>query len=318
MNPQQLQQLIEKYLNGTCSEAEKKIVEAWYASFDKNEAYTASLNHSEKKQLEEKLLARINNLIVTDTGKPIRKTPPWRLIYPIAATLGIAIIGVIAILLLNRPRFIEYQTDYGETREITLPDSSTIILNGHSGIRFAPTWNPQTDREIWLEGEAYFSVTHQANHQHFVVHTDNMEIEVLGTEFNVNTRNATTRVVLNKGKVKLNIGPLADTDEVVMIPGELVEFSEKEQKLTKKTVDVEVYTSWKNHELIFQETSLEEIGRILEDTYGLNVEIDRALLSEKFSGRFASDKVSVLLTAISEVHKAQITRNGQTISINKK
>src|SRR5690606_33504015 len=106
--------------------------------------------------------------------------------------------------------------------------------------------------------------------------------------------------------------------EVVMIPGELVEFSETEKKLTKKMVDVEMYTSWRNHELIFRETTLEEIAQVLKDTYGLEVIMDTSLAKEKFTGTFASDKISVLLKAISEVHQARVTRNGQTITIDKK
>ena len=213
----------------------------------------------------------------------------------------------------------EYKTSYGETREVILNDGSTVTLNANSYMRLSDEdWSQQAIREVFLEGEAFFSITHQTNQQRFVVHTDNVQVEVLGTEFNVNSRDATTRVVLNKGKVKLNIAPLADEGEVVMTPGELVEFSETERKFTKKMVDVEVYTSWRNRELVFRETALAEIARVLENSYGLEIQLDSTLADKEFTGTFPSDKLSVLLKAIAEVHGARITRNGQKIIINKK
>ena len=74
-----------------------------------------------------------------------------------------------------------YKTAYGETKTVELPDGSKVTLNTNSNIRIKHAWNAEIPREVWLDGEAFFKVSHQGNNQKFVVHTqDNVDVEVLG------------------------------------------------------------------------------------------------------------------------------------------
>ncbi len=95
-----------------------------------------------------------------------------------------------------------YHTTFGESRRVLLPDGSLVTLNANSSLRVADRWGRRTEREVWLNGEAFFSVREtkrEGEAVKFVVHTHDLNVEVRGTEFNVNTRKQQTRVVAERG-----------------------------------------------------------------------------------------------------------------------
>lgn len=225
---------------------------------------------------------------------------------------------------------VSYRTAYGETKTVVLPDSSEILLNGNSSLRFSANWQTEKTREVWLTGEAYFHVQEIAQRQgiaptsdnpdndnliKFVVHTDALDVEVVGTQFNVNTRREKTEVVLSSGKVRLKI---EDQDELVMEPGEMVGYSQQDHQIVRKVVNPEVYASWKNNHLIFDEVPLQKVAEILKDTYGIEVVFEDEQLSEKvLKGVFPSDNVDVLLAALSDIYHIRISKTERKIIFHK-
>ena len=99
-----------------------------------------------------------------------------------------------------------YKTDFAQIKHITLPDGSKVTLNANSELKLSLDWSDKGDRQVWLDGEAYFEVEKKpATHQKFVVHTKDIDVEVLGTKFNVNTRHEKAIVSLEEGKIKLSL-----------------------------------------------------------------------------------------------------------------
>lgn len=191
-----------------------------------------------------------------------------------------------------------YATAFQQTKNIELPDGSTVILNANSTLQVATQWDANTPREVWLRGEAFFEVqklnTHQENAK-FIVHTNHLDVEVLGTKFNVNDRHDKAQVVLNSGSVKLKM----EQNEVTMLPGEMIEFSRKEKAFQKKTVDPEVYSAWKDHKIIFQETPVSEVLQRLKNTYGLEVTLhDTSLLNREYTGTFEDPDPEIILKTL--------------------
>ncbi len=235
---------------------------------------------------------------------------------------GVLLAGVLVLLLWNNDATVAYATHFGETRSLTLPDGSKVILNANSTIRFAENWTQQNPREVWLEGEAFFEVekVFASNTDlpvKFVVHTSPMDVEVLGTEFNVNNRREETKVVLKSGKVKLNVKNGEKVEEIFMRPGEMVAFNEMSKALTKKMVNPDIHASWKDHQLIFEEVSLGEIARMLEDGYGVTVNFeDSQLAQEQFTGLVPSNDIDVLLEAFTKLYGIQITKKQQIITFH--
>jgi ferric-dicitrate binding protein FerR (iron transport regulator) len=212
----------------------------------------------------------------------------------------------------------EVGTSYGQNKTIQLPDGSVVILNANSTISYNPEWASDQPREIWLKGEAFFSVTHKVNSQKFIVHTDDLDVQVLGTKFNVNTRRENTRVILNSGKVKLYLAN--ETSKIVeMKPGEMVNFSKKAEHLDKQIVKASRYSAWVEKKLVFEDTSIKEIAQVLEENYGMKVKfLDPELSKLTFTGTIDSGNIDLLLTILQKTFNISIIKKEDTITINSK
>ncbi|TRX59942.1 DUF4974 domain-containing protein [Fulvivirga sp. M361] len=236
--------------------------------------------------------------------KPMNNSLYWS----IAACISIMIIAVFVFRGFNDLKDVEHKTGYGETKSITLPDNSTITLNSNSRLTYAEAWDESEHREVWLSGEAFFSIVHTPDDKKFFVHTNNgLNVEVIGTEFNVNDRKKRTRVVLNSGKIKLNINNERIEEQLIMKPGDLVEFKDTSKMYVKRIVNPEVYSSWKCKQLMFDNTTLEEVIVLLEDNYGLEVEVsDPALLQKEVSGSVPSNNTNLLMEGLAESFDLEI------------
>jgi ferric-dicitrate binding protein FerR (iron transport regulator) len=238
-----------------------------------------------------------------------------------AGLAGIILLAAAFFLLRDWAGTTQYRTVYGETREIQLPDGSVVMLNSNSRLSFGNHFLQSEVREVWLEGEAFFSVVHTARHQRFIVHTDDfLQVEVLGTEFNVTKRKNKTRVVLETGKIKLNIQSATDkeatTQSLLMNPGDLVEFDEASDKYIKKEVNPQIYSSWKSNKLMLDDTSLQEIVQLLENTYGFQVKVTKGdLLKQTVSGSIPLGDHDRLLQYIAQTFEVRINRTGNSITI---
>lgn len=220
-----------------------------------------------------------------------------------------------------KEKTITYHTPYGENATFILPDSSVVILNGNTRLTHKAGWNGKNMREVWLDGEAFFDVRNKGQSENalFVVHTPGMDVEVLGTKFNVFNREDKANVVLNSGKVKVNIASNHDTSTVLMMPDEAVEYFRKNRTITKKQVNAEVLTSWRNKVLVFENTPLYKIREIIEYTYGVNVIFKNNVdAGEKLAGTIPNDNLDVLLTVLAKSSNLHITRNKDQIIIEKK
>jgi ferric-dicitrate binding protein FerR (iron transport regulator) len=240
-----------------------------------------------------------------------------------AVLVGLLTTGVVYYTAFRPGRMITYTTDYGESQALTLPDGSLVTLNAHSTLRSAAQWKPDQPREVWLDGEAFFEVRKKTGvartpvlpSSRFIVHTNDLLIEVLGTKFNVNNRRATTRVVLNSGKISLHRS-VAASPELVMEPADMVEYSQASRQLVKRKVNPAVYAAWVDKKLVFHETPLGEIAQLLEDNYGLKLELgNEQLARRKFTGSVATDDPELLLTAIATSFQLKVNRHENIIQI---
>lgn len=308
---------IKKYLDGTASPEEKKQVQEYYESFSGEANFTEPFSQQEKKALEEKILMEIYSHI-----RPLRITPSRqrtatfrRYVLPLAASVTALVVLTFIYSFFFSEKTVWVSTAYGEVKTHILPDQSEVILNGNSVLEY--TWENEGDRSVSLQGEAYFSVRHTANHRPFIVHIPGeYQIEVLGTEFSVAARDRNSRVVLNSGKVKLKPRSPGDST-ITMKPGDMVELKAQTKKVIRSTVNAERYSSWKDHKLIFDNTPLEEIVAILEETYGYRVTVrDKSLLKETFTGTIPDDDINVLLLGLRKLELA-VTQNGKRIEIKK-
>lgn len=173
---------------------------------------------------------------------------------------------------------ITYRTSFGEWKQVELPDGSLVHLNANSVLELESDWSNFETRKVWLTGEAFFEVTKVNNGQtKFQVITNDLAVEVLGTEFNVHERGEHTEVFLKEGKIKLDLEGASE----YMNPGEFVSYSSQAKSvLSRKSIPQESYTSWKEGSLQMNAT-IGEILKEIEAIYGVTVEVsDSNLLKE--------------------------------------
>lgn len=158
-------------------------------------------------------------------------------------------------------------TPIGGQYQLRLPDGSKVWLNALTTIRF-PSWFNDTNREVHVDGEAYFEVVKDEQHPFHVV-TSDVNIEVLGTAFNVNSYNdePAIRTSLLQGAVRVTRG----NSRFVMQPGEQVQTTDRSGLALVKDADVEKAIAWKNGSFSFDNDNIQTIMRQLSKWYDIDV-----------------------------------------------
>jgi transmembrane sensor len=247
-----------------------------------------------------------------------KKTYSWLRIAA-SITLLMGICGSIYYYL-NAHNDTVYQVAFGENKEVTLPDGSIVKLNANSTLKTAKDWSGDTPREVWLSGEAFFTVTKKPNQGNtkFIVHTNHVDVEVLGTEFNVSDRDTNTDVTLNSGKIKLEVHKENNTETIIMKPGEQVSYSANSLIVNKKEVKPELVSAWVNNRWMLESTSLNEIAHKIEQTFGLEVIIkDSHLAQERMTGVIVTNNLDEVLEGISTIYSLKVKKEKNQVILEK-
>ena len=256
-----------------------------------------------------------------------RRARRWASAAVAAFALGFAGLGLWQHATPTAPAWTRYTTRTGEHQTVTLPDGSRVTLNANSVLKLATTWQPGHAREVWLVGEAFFAVQHTApaklkavavapTNVKFTVHAGPLDVAVLGTQFDVLNRPDRAKVVLKSGQVQLRHQHAGRTEEVLMQPGELVEYrpATPQAPLVKRPVDATLYAAWTTGHLDFNDTSVTEIIALLEDTYGLEITVGNpALRRQKLTGSVPNHDIDVLLNAFSKSLDVTMRREGNHV-----
>ena len=266
-------------------------------------------NKHNKAHLLERITATIEE---QSNRKParIRWLSTW-----MKAAVIVLLITVGGYYLVNlRPSQTIIATGYGEKRTITLPDHSVVTLNAASSVTYKNGWKANEPREVWVEGEALFDVKHlnkTTAAQKFIVHTNGISVEVLGTTFNVRSRHGKTNVGLITGKIKVDykLGTTAKPHEMVMLPGDYIEYADNQLLLTKKLDKPEKIKRWTQTQLAFTDATLGEIIETLQDNYGYVIKIkEQSLRKLRIEGDINVTNVEELLTVITTTLNVKINQ----------
>jgi ferric-dicitrate binding protein FerR (iron transport regulator) len=204
------------------------------------------------------------------------------------------------------------QTAYGEVRNETLPDGSQVMLNANTTINYK-TWKLNSDREVWIKGEAFFHVKKTAQKNRFIVHTGNFDVVVTGTQFNVNNRNEKSAVLLKEGSVTVQ----SKSQEMYMKPGDYVEFNST--GLRKKDVNSAPVLAWTDRKFIFENTPMKEVASLVTEIYGIKVTLaNEATASSTISGIMPNDNLDVFLQSLEALSEYEIVKLDKEIQIRKK
>lgn len=203
-------------------------------------------------------------------------------------------------------------------RKITLSDGTQITLNSESTLKYPAVFKGDT-REVYLTGEAYFDVA--SDHQHpFVLHTEKMDIRVLGTAFNVRSyaNDRSKETTLLRGKIEVTF-PDNPAEKVVLKPTDKIVIRDSSYRVTTQTYynksDKNIMeTLWMSNRLAFRNESFEALANSLSRKYGVKVIFTNNRLRDlEFSGEFEQENLNQALTSLQIVTPFHYKLKGDSV-----
>jgi len=227
---------------------------------------------------------------------------------------AIFIIGLSALFYLSRSGITESQEvkliseksktiDKPARRFINLPDGSSVILNENSNLKISDSFGTNNKREVYLQGEAYFDITHNPT-KPFIVHTGKIITTVLGTAFNIKMSSVDKKVIITVTRGKVKVGDNEKTYNVI-VPDEQVVFYESISQHVKKPVKAEKFIEWTNGDIYFDDVSIKDVAKQLQDRFDVSIVFsNEQIKSCKFSATFLkSQSLKQILHIIGEFNQ---------------
>ena len=204
-----------------------------------------------------------------------------------------------------------FETNYGEWKQFELPDGSTVELNAGSKL----VWQGGAERVAHLSGEAFFTVTKKpATGANFKVITEDLEVEVLGTRFNVQTAAvAGTEVFLEEGSVTIH----TEKEDVRMVPDQLFSYKKGTTQIEAPKVSKAIdHSSWKDGVLNLQEQTVAKSFEKIEKIYGLQMICeDEDLLQSIKTIAIPIDDLETTKRILEQVFEVEMTQTKDALII---
>ncbi|WP_423818625.1 FecR domain-containing protein [Salinimicrobium sp. TIG7-5_MAKvit] len=204
---------------------------------------------------------------------------------------------------------------YGKRFEVQLSDGTLVMMNSGSSLRYPVNFSKMGNREVILTGEAFFSVAKDKDRA-FIVKADELEIGVLGTEFNVSAypEDPEINVVLVEGSVELSVK--GDYEKSILQPGQLASVEQSDNTLEIREVDTEIYTAWMKGGLVFRNMTFSNMLKKMERHYDVVI-MNRAteLGREKFNASFGNEPIEKILKYFQETYGLEYTQQKNIIII---
>lgn len=213
----------------------------------------------------------------------------------------------------------ELKIPFGQKFQVILSDGTKIHLNSGSSLKFPITFIKGHYRKVYLTGEAFFEVTKDKSHP-FIVQSNDMNIKVLGTKFNISAykEDQNINTVLVEGSVQVFEKNIPN-QKSILVPGEKASWTKSNHQVTIKKVDVTDYIAWMNGQLIFKGMPFKKIAQKLERTYNVSiVNNNKELDNEIFSASFNQDidKIENIMLYLSKIYHFTYIIKDNTIIIN--
>lgn len=302
MNQKAFKQLLKSYLDDSCTEDERKIIGQWYELLG-NE--NVDLSAKEMDEVESRLWSKLQTASREKAAiVPIRKRrrSVWK--YAAAACLlGLVLLSSMAIWFRNNSKeqatgmlvdakvmqgFLERSNTGTTPANVQLEDGSTVTIYPGSKLAY-PKHFAAGKREVYLEGEAFFNVSKNANRP-FFVYSSNVVTQVLGTSFDVRGKNGQLEVAVKTGRVavyenkdQVTLDEVQEkSNGVIITPNQKVTYYQQERHFVTSIVDqpVPVLKESKDTrpDFNYNETPLYKVLNDLEDTYELEIVLENEKL----------------------------------------
>lgn len=313
---EKIRKILRRYLTGKATGQEQQQVDNWYHRLGQQKQ--VDLDSNDEKLLQEKIWQRIEPQL-----QPRHHVRSMYFYLKVAASVIVVVgagvwFGTRKLTPGNtsvQPNYQEYVAGIGQRRQLTLGDSSVIILNAASKVRVYDGYD--TLRRIALvEGEAYFDVHHNPKAP-FYVQTGDVTTRVLGTAFNIKAYKKLNKISVSVLRGKVRVYNAAHSLATLI----------KQQKLTynlltgKSTVlgFAEDVTAWRDGKLLFKDYDFNEVALAMENYYGVKVTAkDKHLMKGRYTATMpnalTAQKAAEVLASI---HHLTIKNRRDTIEFSR-
>ncbi len=314
MTTPRLKKLIDRYLQNSADEQERRLVDKWYDSYDDTKLEMSPLR-------EQQIRDDIQNHLKFNVHRKVARVRRINAIRYAAAVL--LLVGAAAVLLLadrNRNQievaYTTIKTGQGQVKKLVLPDGSAVWLNAGSTMRVAEDFATTRLRNVYLdEGEAFFEVKHDTARP-FKVITSSITTRVLGTSFNVKAykRLATASVTVRTGKVQVSS---AQRTLALLVRGEQIIFNKADNKLQIHSIDAGNARSWLEGHTILTDASFDELALALNNIYGVKlIGGSKSTTGYKYNVHINSSRtLDETMQVICSVHQNKYRRNKNEVTI---
>lgn len=287
---------MNKYLTGQCSEEEIIEVNAWMKESEENarqlfrmeEVYhLGKFNQYADGQRMARAEKQLYKKLDEEKGKQKKILRMHRWMRYAAAVAVMLVIGGGA-----GYWFYQNGTDQqvmvavaneGIVKEVVLPDGTKVWLNNSATLKY-PREFSEKERNVYLEGEAYFEVT-KNRHKPFTVQSDAMRVRVLGTTFNFkcDKRCRIAEATLIEGEIEVKGNK--EEGQIILAPGQRAELNKNNGRLTVKQVDAKMDAVWHDNLIPFQKADIFTITKALERFYEVKIILSPDIRPDKtYSG----------------------------------
>ncbi len=312
--------LLEKYLRREASEEETQLLLSMLRRDNDLDQFLERMLDQSNPELDEKTEQRMHAQIrsaISQGKKPSMRTASLRRAMQWAAIIVLPLLSALLVYLITSDQLpgnnrVTITAPNGEKAIVTLADGSHVWINSGSSLTYGNDFN-RHERKVSLDGEAYFEVAKDAQRP-FIVHTREMNIQALGTVFNVSAYSDEnySSTVLVEGKIKVNAGGQVE----ILTENERAIVDKANHSLSTDRVYASDFTQWKDGNLYFENSSFDEIANTLSRVF--NVEIRFAsekLRSIRFTGTLGNSSIRNALDILSLTSSMHYEMNGTVIEL---
>lgn len=342
MSRRDFHHLLIRYLNGECTPREKEWIDQWYQDLDEKPVENGN---AYLEELETKLWKKISQ----ETDSSEKSHNFWllsRFLTPKALLLAVPSIALVLSFLwltVFQPEKVPTRPTFADTREgsalitienssdsirkIRLPDQSEIVLYRHASLQYGPDF--MRNREVYLEGDAYFKVKANAKAPFYVYHQSTIT-KVLGTEFLITKgKGAEEEVTVYRGKVEVihnykfknPIKRLLYAPKKIQLTANQRALLDKRSNELKESIAVKpipiLPRANKGNALHFKEITLKQLSSDLANIYAIGISVDDEMRQVTFTGDLRGMELFDQLALICQVTRSKYTVEGKRIRIEK-
>ena len=310
LTPDELQKLKEKVNKMSNNELETVIYNDW----ENADLQTDNIDTLQITHMKNNINSRINS------RRPVRLV--MLKVVQIAAVILLPIF-IISTFPLQEKTFSKYPQESmykgkGERANIVLPDGTEVALNYESQIVYTPKLYNKQERKIRFDGEGFFKISKDRKHP-FIIHAKGLQVNVLGTTFNLSARNNDTMAELTLEEGSVRLVSIMTGKNVLLAPNQkaTLNYATGNITITNNSENSKV-APWRKGDLIFRNEKLKIVLKALENNYNCQIKIDcENCLEDIFTGTLSISDINEALEVLEKSYHFKTSIKGKEILLYK-